>query len=82
VSATVGGEARCPPPQTPAPLTIANGAATSTTGFFTGTADANGHVVLHTKESSRFEGQIDAAGVLTAGGGTPRCTYTMIWKKR
>jgi hypothetical protein len=72
VSATADNGSHCPTPQTPGPLTIANSSATSTTGFFTGTADTNGHVVLHTKESTRFEGQIDASGVLKAGGGTPR----------
>jgi hypothetical protein len=82
VSATVDNGSHCPTPQTPGPLTIASGAATSATGFFTGAADANGHVVLHTKESTRFEGQIDTSGMLKVGGGSPRCTYTMIWKKQ
>ncbi|HUI34672.1 MAG TPA: hypothetical protein VLX67_03990 [Stellaceae bacterium] len=81
VSGTVNNS-HCEAAQTPGPLTIANGAVSSATGFFTGTVDANGHVVMHTKGSSRFEGNIDAAGNLTAGGGPPSCAYTFVWKKR
>ena len=73
---------RCEAAQTPGPLTVANGNVTSPTGFFTGTVDANGHVVMHTKGSSRIEGQIDGSGVLTAGGGPPQCAYSFVWKRR
>ena len=82
VSAKVSGPAECPTAETPGPITVANGNITSATGFFTGVVDAAGHVVLHTKESTRYDGQIDASGVLKAGGGTPRCAYSLVWKKR
>jgi hypothetical protein len=72
----------CEAAQTPGPLTIANGAISSPTGFFTGTVDANGHVIMHTKSGSRVEGNIDASGGLTAGGGPPQCAYSFVWKKR
>ena len=82
VSSTLSGGSRCVTAQTPAPLTIANGTAASTTGFFTGSVDASGHIVLHTKESTRFEGQIDGSGSIKAGGSLGHCTYTIVWKKR
>jgi hypothetical protein len=79
VSGTVNNT-RCLTAQTPGPLTIANGNAVS--NYFTGTVDGSGHVVLHTKENSRFDGQIDGTGVLKAGGAPPQCAYSFVWKKR
>jgi hypothetical protein len=81
VSGTVNN-GRCEAAQTPGPLTIANGAVSSASGFFSGTVDPSGHVVMHTKGSSRYEGNIDASGSLTAGGGPPTCQYMFTWKKR
>ena len=81
VSAAVSNS-RCPTAQTPGPLTMANGSVSSASGFFTGSVDASGHVVMHTTGQSRIEGQIDAAGTLTAGGGPPSCSYTLVWQKR
>ena len=81
-STTSGGE-RCPQMETPSALTIANGAARSATGNFTGTVDGGGHIILHTKEATRFEGQIDTAGVVKVTAITTKgCSYVFSWRKR
>jgi hypothetical protein len=82
VSAVISSGDHCPTPETPSALTITNGNALSASGNFTGTVDGSGHIVLHTKDSNRYEGQIDGAGVIKVGGGGTRCTYTLTWKKR
>jgi hypothetical protein len=82
VSANLNGSTHCVPAETPAPLTISQGNAATSTGFFTGTVDATGRVVLHTKQNTRFDGQIDGSGTLKAGGTAGQCSYTMVWKKK
>lgn len=80
---TTNGGAQCPPMETPSALTIANGNIQSASGNFTGTVDANGHVVLHTKLANRLDGQVDASGHLTATAvSTRNCAYTFNWQKR
>jgi hypothetical protein len=79
---TTSGESRCPQMETPSPLTIANGNAQTAAGNFTGTVSADGHVVMHA-QGIRFEGQIDATGLVKiVGGSTHGCVYTYSWKKR
>jgi hypothetical protein len=82
VSGNLSGSTHCVPAETPAPLTISQGNAATSSGFFTGTVDATGHVVLHTKQSTRFDGQIDGSGTLKAEGTMGQCSYTMVWKKK
>jgi hypothetical protein len=78
-----GGSVNCPPMSTPAPLTISNGTVSSSVAdSVQGTVGPDGRVVLHGKGSVRYDGQIDPSGTLKVGGGTPRCTFTFIWKKR
>jgi len=80
---TTSGGAQCPPMETPSALTISNGAAQSASGAFTGTVDASGHVVLHSKTALRFEGQIDATGLVkVSAASTHGCLYTFSWTKR
>lgn len=76
------GKSQCPQMETPSPLTIANGNAQTATGNFTGTVSADGHVVMHA-QGTRFEGQIDATGLVkVVGASTQGCIYTWSWKKR
>lgn len=84
VSATqTSGSSHCVAAQMPAPLTISNGTAASTAGYFTGTVDAQGHIVLHTKEQTRFEGQVDAGSIKVGGSfGFGSCAYSIVWKKQ
>ena len=64
-------------------LTITNGSIVSASGRFTGTVDAGGHVVMHTKENNRLDGQVDGSGHLTATAvSTKGCAYTFNWQKR
>jgi hypothetical protein len=78
-----GGTVNCPPVPTPAPLTVSAGTVRSAVaGSFDVTVGADGRVVLHGKESIRYDGQIDPTGTLKVGGGTPRCTFYFVWKKR
>jgi hypothetical protein len=80
---TLGGTVNCPPVQTPAPLTVANGTAQSQGGgSFQGTVGADGAVVLHDKGNNRYQGTIDGTGLLKVGGGTPRCNFEFVWQKR
>lgn len=79
------GSTRCPPTPPPAPVTISNGAIQSAApGAFQGTVGADGRVVMHhSPDNLRYDGQIDGAGTLTAGGSSPRgCVYTYVWRKR
>jgi hypothetical protein len=79
---TSGGE-RCPQMETPTPLTINGGNALSVNGNFSGTVSADGHVVLHTKEGTRFDGQVDATGLVKVMTTTTRgCSFAFSWKKR
>jgi hypothetical protein len=80
---TTTGGAQCPPMETPSALTITNGSIVSASGRFTGTVDAGGRVVLHTKENNRLDGQVDGSGHLTATAvSTKNCAYTFNWQKR
>ena len=80
---TTTGGAQCPPMETPRALTITNGSIVSASGRFTGTVDAGGRVVLHTKENNRLDGQVDGSGHLTATAvSTKNCAYTFNWQKR
>jgi hypothetical protein len=79
---TTGG-AQCPQMETASALTITNGAIQSATGSFTGAVSADGHVVLHSKTATRFEGSIDPSGLVKVTGVTTHnCSYTFSWKKR
>jgi hypothetical protein len=79
---TTGG-AQCPQMEPASALTITNGAIQSATGSFTGTVAADGHVVLHSKSATRFEGSIDPSGLVKVTGVTTHnCSYTFNWKKR
>jgi hypothetical protein len=80
---TTSGAAQCPPMETASALTISGGNVQSATGNFTGTVAADGHVVLHSKTALRFEGQIDATGLVkVSGASTHGCLYTFSWQKR
>jgi len=80
---TLGGTVNCPPMQTPTPLIITNGAAQSKApGSFQGTVGPDGSVVLHDKGNNRYQGTINATGLLKVGGGTPRCNFEFSWQKR
>jgi hypothetical protein len=80
---TTSGGSQCPQMETSGDLTISGGNVQSATGTFTGTVGADGHVVLHSKSAVRFEGQIDATGVVkVSGASTHGCLYTFSWKKR
>jgi hypothetical protein len=75
------GGGKCPPPQTPSPLIVANGTAHSQTGFYQGTVAADGKVVLRGKDLY-YQGQIDGSGTLKATGTSSYCEYTVTWQKR
>jgi hypothetical protein len=80
---TVSGGERCPQLETPTPLTVGSGNAHSANGNFTGTVGADGRVVLHTKEGTRYDGQVDATGLVKVTAVTTRgCSFTFSWKKR
>ncbi len=80
---TTSGGAQCPQLETASELAISGGNIQSATGSFTGTVGADGHVVLHSKSALRFEGQIDATGLVkVSGASTHGCLYTFGWKKR
>ncbi|MBV9553525.1 MAG: hypothetical protein JO032_12110 [Alphaproteobacteria bacterium] len=77
-----GGTVNCPAVSAPAPLTISGGAITSSVaGSFEGTVGADGRVVLHGKGNIRYDGKIEG-GALSVGGGTSRCTFNFVWRKR
>jgi len=65
----------------PAPLTIANGHAQTKwgDGTLTGDVDAGGKLIMHSTAAGRFEGQIDAGGVLK-GYYQGYCIYTLSWR--
>jgi hypothetical protein len=67
----------------PAALTITNGHAQTTWGTSTleGDVDATGKLVMHSTLSGRFEGQIDATGVLK-GNYQGTCVFALAWKRR
>ena len=77
VSATVNNP-RCAAPQTPGPLTVANGTVRSATGFFTGTVDASGHVV-YTQPGDTTAGThvFNWNGKTNAGVQLPDGNYTL-----
>ena len=80
---TTSGGAQCPQMETASELTISGGNVQSATGSFTGTVGPDGHVVLHSKLALRFEGQIDASGLVKVTGvSTHGCAYTFSWRKR
>ena len=80
---TLGGTVNCPPVPTPAPLIITNGAAQSQApGSFQGTVGPDGAVVLHDKESNRYQGTVNGTGLLKVAGGSPRCNFEFNWQKR
>jgi hypothetical protein len=67
----------------PAPLTIANGHAQTKwgTSALEGEVDASGKLVMHSTLTGRFEGQIDATGVLK-GNFQGNCIFALAWKRR
>jgi hypothetical protein len=80
---TTSGGAQCPQMETAGALTISAGNVQSAGSSFTGTVGADGHVVLHSKSALRFEGQIDATGLVkVSAASTHGCLYTFSWKKR
>jgi hypothetical protein len=66
---TTAGDVHCPQIETPSALTIANSTAQTASGAFTGTVDADGHVVWHWKDV-RYEGQVDPSGLVKVAGST------------
>jgi hypothetical protein len=83
VSSSAGsGTVRCPELGTPSPLIVASGTARTQSGGMDGTVAPDGSVKLHSKGGDLYQGKIDGSGQLKVGGGTPRCSWTLIWQKR
>lgn len=67
----------------PAPLTIANGHAQTkwANGTLQGDVSPDGKLIMHAENSGRFEGQIDASGVLK-GYYQGYCVFNLTWQRR
>src|SRR5262249_6198386 len=67
----------------PAPLTIANGHAQTkwANGTLQGDVGPDGKLIMHAENSGRFEGQIDASGVLK-GYYQGYCIFNLAWQRR
>jgi hypothetical protein len=81
-SSTGSGSVRCPELGTPSPMIVANGAARTQAGGMDGTVAPDGSVRLHNKGGDLYLGKIDGSGRLEVGGGSNRCSFTLIWQKR
>ena len=83
----IGSQTRqCPPSGRVAPLTIVNGIArTQALGTAEGSVSPQGVLVMRAlagfAAGSRFEGQIDGQGTVTARL-TASCSYQVVWQKK
>ena len=83
----IGSQTRqCPPSGRVAPLTIVNGIArTQALGTAEGSVSPQGALVMRAlagfAAGSRFEGQIDGQGTVTARL-TASCSYQVVWQKK